>query len=786
MPAIAQRLASRSALLTCALFAGAGALAAGDYGASMDAETQQRIALRALDYILGRNQELLTHKDRLYGPVFELLLLGAERLLRLEDAQAVYLSRHLLTHLFFLAAGLCGAQLAYDRYGRRGLAWAFLLLFLLHPRLYAHSFFNSKDVPFLSLFLIVLWLTHRAFRQNTARAFLLCGVGAGLLISVRLPGFLLGGAVLAARLCDLCLAPDRAARRRVLHTSAAFALAAALALYAAHPYLWTAPQARLAELAGQTARFANNRTLNLFQGALFWETELPPRYVPAWFAVTTPLPALLLGLVGMLTLGQRVGAQAGAALRNTPLRFDLLLLACVIGPALAVILLNSSLYNGWRHMYFLYAPFSLLALRGLHALTGARPPRLRAAARGAVGLGAGATVAAMICLHPYQHVYFNGLVDRATPERLRTRYPLDYWGTSLREAFAVLLARYPARPVRAYASVPAHVNRNLLARAERQRITLPPGEGEAAADFYVTDYRENWGSGPVMPPVYAPLIYARQAYRNTLFAIAAVNLDRVDATTARPYRAAYQAAVRGAPAARGAFDVYLDRDAARLTFVQKPCQGAALAAKFFVHAEPVTPYALPPAHRSVGFENRDFRFERRGVRFDDVCLARVSLPAYPLQSLRVGQWTARDGNLWAVAVPVQAAQAAQRRAAQALSLARASGPPAVRAPFDVYALPETVIFVKDPCRPADTQAKFILHFVPVARRDLAARPRAAGFENHDFQFAWYGAPVGAACVAQVPLPAYPLQRLRVGQFDSQAQRVLWQNELPGAAFAAAP
>ena len=257
-----------------------------------------------------------------------------------------------------------------------------------------------------------------------------------------------------------------------------FALAAALALYATHPYLWTAPHARLAEITEQTARFSNNRILNLFQGSLFWETELPPRYIPTWFAVTTPLHALLLGLVGMLTLCQRVGAQPGAALRNTPLRFDLLLLACVIGPVLAAILLNSTLYNGWRHMYFLYAPFGLLALRGLHALAAAQPPRLRAAARGAGGLGAGATLAAMIFLHPYQHVYFNGLVDRETPERLRTRYPLDYWGTSLREAFVVLLDRYPARPVRVYPSVPAYVNRALLSRAERPRIALAPAEAD--------------------------------------------------------------------------------------------------------------------------------------------------------------------------------------------------------------------------------------------------------------------------------------------------------------------
>ena len=44
-------------------------------------------------------------------------------------------------------------------------------------------------------------------------------------------------------------------------------------------------------------------------------------------------------------------------------------LACCGLPVQAVVLLDSTVYNGWRHLYFLYAPFCLLATEGLHALT---------------------------------------------------------------------------------------------------------------------------------------------------------------------------------------------------------------------------------------------------------------------------------------------------------------------------------------------------------------------------------------------------------------------------------
>ena len=138
-----------------------------DYDVSNQGDAQREVAQVTLDYVLGRDDALLTHDARMYGVVFEVLPLGAARLLGLQDSRAIYLVHHGLTHLLFLAGGLAGASVAFRLYGRRWLALAVLGLFLLHPRLYAHSFFNSKDMPFLSLFMVALWLAQRAFRRGT-------------------------------------------------------------------------------------------------------------------------------------------------------------------------------------------------------------------------------------------------------------------------------------------------------------------------------------------------------------------------------------------------------------------------------------------------------------------------------------------------------------------------------------------------------------------------------------------------------------------------------------------
>ena len=119
-----------------------------------------------------------------------------------------------------------------------------MLLFLLHPRLYGHSFFNSKDIPFLVMFVVALFLAHRAFRRDKVSAFALLGVGVGVLVNLRIMGVVLLAAVPAMRALDFAFAQGWAERKRVLLTTSVFALAGALTVYALLPYLWGDPIAR--------------------------------------------------------------------------------------------------------------------------------------------------------------------------------------------------------------------------------------------------------------------------------------------------------------------------------------------------------------------------------------------------------------------------------------------------------------------------------------------------------------------------------------------------------------
>ena len=96
------------------------------------------------------------------------------------------------------------------------------------------------------------------------------------------------------------------------------------------------------------------------------------------------------------------------------------------------------------------------------------------------------------------------------------------------------------------------------------------------------------------------------------------------------------------------FDLYL-RDGT-LAYLKEPCAAGDTAARFFLHVFPADPADMPAYRRRHGFDNRDFRFEDFGTRFDSrwgrTCLALVRLPGHGIASLRTGQLVSGAGAVW--------------------------------------------------------------------------------------------------------------------------------------------
>ena len=92
--------------------------------------------------------------------------------------------------------------------------------------------------------------------------------------------------------------------------------------------------------------------------------------------------------------------------------------------------------------------------------------------------------------------------------------------------------------------------------------------------------------------------------------------------------------------------------------------------------------------------------------------------------------------------------------------------PVVRSDFDVYLSENELIYVKEPCVPADTEATFFLALYPVDANDLPGRRKQHGFDNLDFDFGWRGVIFDGKCMATAALPEYAIARIGTGQYVS--------------------
>ena len=105
------------------------------------------------------------------------------------------------------------------------------------------------------------------------------------------------------------------------------------------------------------------------------------------------------------------------------------------------------------------------------------------------------------------------------------------------------------------------------------------------------------------------------------------------------------------PEIRSDFDVYLVEN--RLIYVKEPCGRDDVAARFFLHVDPVVPDDLPGHREQHGFDELDFRFDEhsfdnfvfgdgRSARVGGTCLAEIPLPEYGIAAIRTGQYVAAE------------------------------------------------------------------------------------------------------------------------------------------------
>ena len=338
---------------------------------------------------------------------------------------SLYLARHIYNFIICFSGWVLLYLLAKKLTGRRLLGLLCVAGVVLTPRFFADSFYNNKDMVAFAACIWMMYAVFRFFKKETSSAAVAAGIVSAFAMNTRvsLALFLALAVIYYAavkiRTKDFCW--------RSFRCIAAAGASMALTYYAITPAAWKDPVSLLKYVLDNAAYFSRWNGYVYYLGSVYHPSDirLPWHYLPVMISVTTPVFILILlpaGLFGLwkdcykikgLRLDSGYGFAALAAL------FSLLSL-------LVPVLLKSNVYNGWRHLYYIYAGFLLLAVWGLKWLLGTRRKLIRIAAVICLAVQAGTVAGWMVFNHPYQYVYYNALAGSHKEER----FELDYWNTS--------------------------------------------------------------------------------------------------------------------------------------------------------------------------------------------------------------------------------------------------------------------------------------------------------------------------------------------------------------------
>jgi hypothetical protein len=314
------------------------------------------------------------------------------------------------------------------------------LLFSTQPVLWGHAFINPKDIPFMSFFILALYLGFRGIDQthqagmpaSQNRSPLLGqlwhllpgGIAVGFLTSIRILGPFAG--ILIAFYAMLKYG------RKSFTAIIMMGIIALLVNYLTWPYLWENP---LQSYRAVIEYMSDNPVILavLFDGQFYRSNDLPAAYFPVtlWISFTeTVFPLFFLGL-GALLWKKAYRKMEWQSLLPVLLWFFL--------PFIYIITFRPAMYDGLRHFIFILPPIFVCVGFTLERLLLWLRRTWLAILVMLVLLLPG--VYGILRLFPYEYTYYNAFVG-GTGGAYR-RFETDYWLTCYKEAMEKLFQSQP-------------------------------------------------------------------------------------------------------------------------------------------------------------------------------------------------------------------------------------------------------------------------------------------------------------------------------------------------------
>lgn len=466
-----------------------------DFGMTWDDQAQRDYGVTVIRYVMEGDQELLNIKNKYHGPFFTMLLTVIEKILRLTDSRYIYLMRHLVTFLLFYTSVFFFYRLCKYRFNSWKIGLLGSLFLILSPRIFAHSFYNPKDLPFLSMFIISIYTLVSYLNRKTLPRAAIHALICALLIDIRILGIIVPLFTVIFLFADLLIIkPIKIKNKKIIGS---FLLYMALLISFTilfWPTLWENPVYHFIEAFKEMSRYPWIGSM-LYLGDYISSLRVPWHYIPIWILVTTPLLYTALFLIGCFSVIKLLFKNPKQCYINR--RDDLIFILWFFLPLASIIILKSVVHDAWRHMLFIYPPIVILSLEGLIYLSKSIKIKFKGLSYRVINIIFILIIASslihtaqfMIRYHPHQNVYFNILAGKNMKE-VKNSFELDYWGLSYRQALEYILKNDKDKVIKIYvANACGWYNSLILPSDDRKRLVYVKRDSLDEAKYFISNYR---------------------------------------------------------------------------------------------------------------------------------------------------------------------------------------------------------------------------------------------------------------------------------------------------------
>ena len=399
-----------------------------------------------------------------YGPFFDLLTVFLEDKLNITDTKNIYQFRHFINFVFFYLSSICLFFLLKFRFKNNLLSFTGVIFYVTAPRIFAESFYNPKDIIFMSLSVFCIFYSLKSLENfkilNLLKLSLFCAVAT----NVRIIGIIFP--VIFFFLFFINSFEIKNYLKKNLFLFLYFILSYFTFLIILWPYLWIDTFSNLINVFTAYKNVVGGT--NFYLGEYISSKHLPWHYIFVWVGITLPIIYLPLIIYSIFLVIKKFLNNFLSIKKNELLfkkkneTYDFFLLIYLLLPIFYFITLNKPLIGGWRYLYFIFPALIYFVIFSIDKIINLKISLfLRNFFFILIFFSIFYNIYILVKLHPFQNIYFNNFVEK----KANQLFEVDYWGLANADAINRILKdinQNKSNSIRTLSFTPLHYSAFLI------------------------------------------------------------------------------------------------------------------------------------------------------------------------------------------------------------------------------------------------------------------------------------------------------------------------------------